>query len=432
MAEQQRFDWVDIRAEKGLAQQAERAIVLGMDPGDGTFERTFAEMEELARNAWLDPVAMVSQKLSKPDPKTYLGKGKVQEAKELLVLEEATVVATSDPLTPAQQRNMEKILDTPVVDRTEVILDIFAHRARSREGKVQVELAQLEYRLPRLMGRGEVLSRLAGGIGTRGPGETKLEVDRRRIRNRISRLRKEIEEIGKRRRMERDSRDGVGPFRVALVGYTNAGKSTLLNRLAGAETYVDNMLFATLDATTKGVELPGGRRVVVTDTVGFIDRLPTSLIAAFSSTLEEARDADLLLHVVDAGDPQAAEKIGSVLETLDEIGALDLPIVTVLNKCDTVAKLDDGLPSTSEPDVLKVSARTGDGIEELIQAIDGHAEAGDRQIEAHLPFDQMSLVSELHERGSLLEQEYTEDGIRVVARVPEDLRGRLEEFAVKL
>lgn len=426
---QERFDWVDIRAEKGLAQVAERALLLGMDRGDGTFERTFAEMEELARNAWLDPVAMISQKLSRPDPKTYLGSGKVAEAKEVLAMYEATVVATSDPLTPSQQRHLEKILEVPVVDRTEVILDIFAHRAQSREGKVQVELAQLEYRLPRLTGRGEILSRLGGGIGTRGPGETKLEADRRRIRSRIARLKSEIEEIGKRRRLERGPRDGVGPFRAALVGYTNAGKSTLLNRLSGADTYVDDMLFATLDATTKALELPGGRRVVLTDTVGFIDRLPTSLIAAFSSTLEEARDADLLLHVVDASDPQASEKISSVLDTLEEIGALDIPMVTVLTKRDAAEYLDGALPSSGDPDVLHVSARTGEGIPALVAAIDERAEAAGREITAYLPFDQMSLVSELHERGSLIEQEYTDAGIRIVARVPEDLRGRLEAYA---
>ncbi len=425
---QERFDWIDIRAEKGLAQVAERVLLLGLDLGDGSFDRTFAEMEELARNAWLDPVAMISQKLSRPDPKTYLGSGKIAEAKEVLAMYEATVVATSDPLTPSQQRRLEKILEAPVVDRTEVILEIFAHRAQSREGKVQVELAQLEYRLPRLAGRGEMLSRLGGGIGTRGPGETKLEADRRRIRSRIAKLKRDIEEIGRRRRLERGPRDDVGPFRVALVGYTNAGKSTLLNRLSGAETYVDDMLFATLDATTKALELPGGRRVVLTDTVGFIDRLPTSLIAAFSSTLEEARDADLLLHVVDASDPQAAGKISSVLETLEEIGALDIPLVTVLNKCDVVDRLDGALPSADDPDVLHVSARSGEGIPELVAVIDKRAEAEGRQIEAYLPFDQMSLVSELHERGSLIEQEYTDAGIRIVARAPEDLRGRLEGY----
>jgi GTP-binding protein HflX len=273
-----------------------------------------------------------------------------------------------------------------------------------------------------------MLSRLGGGIGTRGPGETKLEADRRRIRSRIAKLKRDIEEIGRRRRLERGPRDDVGPFRVALVGYTNAGKSTLLNRLSGAETYVDDMLFATLDATTKALELPGGRRVVLTDTVGFIDRLPTSLIAAFSSTLEEARDADLLLHVVDASDPQAAGKISSVLETLEEIGALDIPLVTVLNKCDVVDRLDGALPSADDPDVLHVSARSGEGIPELVAVIDKRAEAEGRQIEAYLPFDQMSLVSELHERGSLIEQEYTDAGIRIVARAPEDLRGRLEGY----
>lgn len=430
---QERFEWVDIRAEKGLQREAEKAVLVGIDPGDGTFERNFAEMDELARNAWLEPVARVSQKANRPHPRTYLGKGKLAEVGELVATYDAGVVAASDPLTPSQQRAMEQALGVPIVDRTEVILDIFAHRARSREGKVQVELAQLEYLLPRLAGSGQVLSRLGGGIGTRGPGETKLETDRRRVRSRIVRLKQDIGEIAKRRRLERDHRDGVGPFRAALVGYTNAGKSTLLNRLCGADAYVDDMLFATLDATARALELPGGRRVVITDTVGFIDRLPTSLIAAFSATLEEAREADMLLHIVDASDAQAVEKIGSVLETLEEIGALDLPVVTVLSKVDRLPEVGEpaGLPGPGDGELIRVSAVTGEGLEDLVSAIDRCAEERDRQIVALVPFDKMALVSEVHERGSLLDEEYTEHGIRLVARVPDDLRGRLEAYVAK-
>lgn len=402
---------------------------MGLDRADGTFERTFAEVEELARNAWLEPVGAVTQRERRPHPSTYLGSGKVEEVRELLTLLEATVVVTSDPLKPAQQRNLERKLEVPVVDRTEVILDIFAHRARSREGKVQVELAQLEYLLPRLMGRGEMLSRQGGGIGTRGPGETKLETDRRRVRARVARLRGEIAEIADRRKRER-ARASEGPLRLALVGYTNAGKSTLLNRLTNAEVYVDDMLFATLDPTTRALELPGGRRIVLTDTVGFIDHLPTSLIAAFSATLEEAREAHLLLHVVDASDPQAAEKIDSVLETLEEIQALDVPVVTVLNKCDRAEPTALAmLPEADGETAVRISAVTGEGCDRLHGIIERFADQYDRQITALLPFAEMALLAQVHERGTLLEEEYREEGVYIVARVPDDLRGKLEAFA---
>ncbi len=431
---QQHFEWTDIRAEEGLAREAERVVIMGLDPGDGTFERTSVEMEELARNAWLEPVALVSQKLDRPHPRTYLGKGKVEEVRELLAELEATVVAASDPLRPAQQRSLEKLLDAPVVDRTEVILDIFAHRARSREGRIQVELAQLEYSLPRLVGRGEMLSRVGGSagsggrVGVRGPGETRLEVDRRRARSRIARLKRDIAEIAQRREVERRGAE-TGPFTVALVGYTNAGKSTLLNRLTGSDVYVDDRLFATLDPTRRALQLSGGRRIVLADTVGFIDRLPTTLIAAFSATLEEARDASLLLHVVDVSDPQSVEKITSVLDTLEQIGALDIPVVTVLNKMDAAGSPAPDLPIADGETVVAVSALTGEGADGLVRCIEAHAERLDRRVTALVPFSEMTLLSEIHRRGTVLEEEYTETGVRIVARAPDDLIGRLRAFA---
>jgi GTP-binding protein HflX len=398
-----------------------------LDRGDGACERSLDELSELVRTAGGEPVATITQARSRPDAHTLIGSGKVQEVREAVDALGLDVCVINEPLRPRQQRALEATLEVPVVDRTEVILDIFAQRAQTREGKVQVELAQLEYLLPRLTGRGTVLSRLGGGIGTRGPGETALEVDRRRIRLRVNRLRQEIEDIRSRRTVERGSREVEGIFTVALVGYTNAGKSTLLNALAGADAYVDDRLFATLDPMTRAVELPDGHRVLMTDTVGFIDRLPHNLVAAFAATLEETVHADLLLHVVDASHPAMNQKIDAVYTVLEELGALDQDSVLVLNKIDQVSADARGeLPS--DEDVVMASALTGEGLDGVRDAIAARAEHRLQRVTYLLPFDRLGILADLHNHGRVLEEKYVQAGCRVVADVPREVAGRLREY----
>jgi len=402
-------------------------VLVALDRGDGACERSLDELGELVRTAGGEPVATITQARSRPDAHTLIGSGKVQEVREAVDALGLDVCVINEPLRPRQQRALEATLEVPVVDRTEVILDIFAQRAQTREGKVQVELAQLEYLLPRLTGRGTVLSRLGGGIGTRGPGETALEVDRRRIRLRVNRLRQEIEDIRSRRTVERGSREVEGIFTVALVGYTNAGKSTLLNALAGADAYVDDRLFATLDPMTRAVELPDGHRVLMTDTVGFIDRLPHNLVAAFAATLEETVHADLLLHVVDASHPAMNQKIDAVYTVLEELGALDQDSVLVLNKIDRVSADARGeLPS--DEDVVMASALTGEGLDGVRDAIAARAEHRLQRVTYLLPFDRLGILADLHNHGRVLEEKYVQAGCRVVADVPREVAGRLREY----
>jgi len=409
--------------------EAERAVLVGLDAGDGSAARSMAELAELVRTAGGMASVVSVQPRSSPHAATYVGKGKVAEIGLIIDSEDLDIAVTNDPLSPRQQRALEREWGVPVIDRTEVILDIFAQRARSREGKLQVELAQLEYLLPRLTGRGEVLSRLGGGIGTRGPGETQLEVDRRRIRARVTRLRDSIREVRGRRQVERQSREEQGRFTAALVGYTNAGKSTLLNALAGADAYVDDLLFATLDPTTRAVETPDGLRILLTDTVGFIEKLPHNLVAAFAATLEEATAAQLLLHVVDASDPAAADKIEAVYAVLEELGVLDRPSLLLLNKADAttpeqLAELPEG------ENVLQVSALTGAGFDDLRQALAERASTTLRVVRLVVPFTEMDRLNELRRRGRLVEERYEADGVHVVAEVPRDVAGRLEALAV--
>jgi len=409
--------------------EAERAVLVGIDTGDGSAERSMAELAELVRTAGGVACVVSVQSRSSPHAGTYVGKGKVAEIGLIIESEDLDIAVTNDPLSPRQQRALEREWGVPVIDRTEVILDIFAQRARSREGKLQVELAQLEYLLPRLTGRGEVLSRLGGGIGTRGPGETQLEVDRRRIRARIARLHESIREIRGRRQIERQSREEQERFTAALVGYTNAGKSTLLNRLAGADAYVDDLLFATLDPTTRAVETPDGPRILLTDTVGFIEKLPHNLVAAFAATLEEAAAAQLLLHVVDASDPAAADKIEAVYAVLEELGILDRPSLLLLNKIDKATP--EQLAELPEGDhVLQVSARTGAGLEDLRQALAEQASTLLRVVRLVVPFAEMDRLAEVRRRGRLIEERYEADGVHVVAEVPRDVAGRLGALVV--
>jgi GTP-binding protein HflX len=342
----------------------ESAILIGTQSLD--------ELRELATSAGARVIDEVIQNRHRPDPATYIGKGKVQEIREEILVEGANVVIVDDELTPSQQKNLEDLLDTKVVDRTAVILEIFAKRARTKEGQLQVELAQLNYRLNRLTGNRDYLSRLGGGIGTRGPGETKLEMDRRQIRHRIATLRREIEHVRKHRQLHRDRRRRDRLPLVSLVGYTNAGKSTLFRALSRENTLVSNKLFSTLDPLIRRIRLSRGVPVLISDTVGFIRKVPHLLVSAFRATLEEVVEADLILHVIDASDPEHEDKKKVVIDVLEEIGAGNHPRLTVYNKADL---LEDRIFFSADPDILLVSAVTGDNLERLVQEIVQHVRA---------------------------------------------------------
>jgi GTP-binding protein HflX len=366
--------------------QPEKAVLVAVERKGSVFDTDLTELQELVRTAGAECSAVVTQKRDAPSPSTYLGKGKVQEVKEAVVAFQAEVVIFDDELTPVQQRNLGEALEKRVIDRTQLILDIFAQRARTREGKLQVELAQLNYLLPRISAQYTKFERQQGGIGQRGPGETKLEADRRRIRTRISELNRQIDEVSRHRRVQRANREREGFPTAALVGYTSAGKSTLLNALAGAEVYADAKLFATLDPTTRRAVLPGGRPILITDTVGFIRRLPHGLVAAFRATLEETIQADVLLHVVDASSDEMLEQMEAVIEVLTELHIQDKPIVTVLNKIDLVKdtyRLREMV--ATHPDTVYISALTGDGLKQLsltLERVLAHAERRRRQEQA--------------------------------------------------
>ncbi|MFN3649068.1 MAG: GTPase HflX [Armatimonadota bacterium] len=364
-------------------KETERAILVAVERPREDLERDLEELKELVRTAGGDTVEVIVQKRQAPSPSTYLGSGKVLELKEALGYHHADLVVVDDELTPVQQRNLNEALERRVLDRTQLILDIFAQRAHTREGKLQVELAQLSYLLPRISGLYTKFERQAGGIGLRGPGETKLEADRRRIRQRISDLKRQLSDVQRHRRVQRSSREAQGFPTVALVGYTSAGKSTLLNAMSGAEVYTDPKLFATLDPTTRRVSLPGGKPVLVTDTVGFIRRLPHGLVAAFRATLEETTEADILLHVVDASSPDMEAQMEAVIDVLTDLHIQDKPIVTVLNKIDLVKdtyKLRELV--ASQPNTVYISALSGDGMPQLMLTIErtlAHAERRRRE-----------------------------------------------------
>ncbi len=376
------------------------------------------ELARLAESAGAVVVGTVVQKRAAPDPATFLGAGKVDELAALLYELDATLVIVDDELTPAQQRNLERRLQTKVVDRTALVLDIFARRARTREGRLQVELAQMIYLLPRLAGRGVWLSRLGGGIGTRGPGETKLEVDRRRIRRRITDLRREIAEISRHRALQRQARRQAQFPVVALVGYTNAGKSTLLNALTEAGVFTEDTLFATLDPTVRRVTLPNGRPVLLVDTVGFLSRLPHQLVAAFRATLEEVTEADLLVHVVDASHPDWRDQVRAVRTVLAELGAADKPTVHAVNKIDRVppsrvrevaAEVGEGVP---------ISALHRVGLVNLLRRIAQRLPEPVERVRVVVPYDRAGALEVLFSRGRILRQEYGAQGIAVEAELP--------------
>ena len=409
----------------------QRALLLALEGAGDAWQASLDELARLADTAGVEVVGVVTQRRPSPDPVYFVGKGKAHEVRQIAGDAQAEVLLVDGDLRPGQQRNLEGAADIGVVDRTGLILDIFAQRARSREGKMQVELAQLTYLLPRLTGRGTELSRLGGGIGTRGPGETKLDVDRRHIRHRIGLLRKQVEKIGKRRTVERRHRQSAGVPVTALVGYTNAGKSTLLNAIAGAEVFVEDRLFATLDPTIRRIELPGGREALAVDTVGFIRSLPHELVAAFHATLEEVAEADLLVHMVDASHPQMEVQVEAAQRVLGELGCADKPVVMAFNKCDQVAdreRLQQRM--ARDPHAVAISALTGEGLEALLSLVGERLEQSLQQVSVLVPWEAQDLVAEAHARGRVLQEETETAGVALTARVPADLAARLARVAV--
>ena len=387
--------------------EAERAVLISVDTGEFDVDSSLAELTELAKTAGAEVICEMTQKREAPEPGTYLGRGKLEELSEFCENEKPDLVIVDGELSPAQQKNIETITDVRVIDRTTLILDIFAGRALSGEGKLQVELAQLKYALPRLGGKGASMSRLGGGIGTRGPGETKLETDRRHIRRRISALTEELKALDERRTRHRERRKKDGVVTVALVGYTNAGKSTLMNTLTDAGVLAENKLFATLDPTARALTLPDGNSVLLIDTVGFIRRLPHKLVEAFKSTLDEAVDANVILNICDASSDECSEHYRVTNELLDELGCGDKPTITVLNKCDLAN--DISIPLVGN--VVRVSAKTGDGLPELLQKIAAALPPTRKRVKILLPFSMGGAGAELRKTGVVHSEEYTAEGL---------------------
>ena len=404
-----------------MGEQLERVILAGVQTyeSDDTVQSLY-ELRELAETAGAVTVGTIMQSRETIHPATYLGKGKLEELKELLYDLDATGVICDDELSPAQLNNLEQELECKVMDRTMVILDIFAQRAKTSEGKIQVELAQLKYRAARLVGMRASLSRLGGGIGTRGPGEKKLEMDRRLIHSRIGQLKEQLEQVQKHRELIRSQRDKSQVKVAAIVGYTNAGKSTLLNTMTQAGVLEEDQLFATLDPTTRALDLPGRQQILLTDTVGFIRKLPHHLIDAFRSTLEEAKYADFIIHVVDASNPQAAKQMHIVYETLHQLEVTDKKILTLFNKQDAITDrepLRDGRADIT----LRVSAARGDGLEELKDCLARILRENKHYLETVLPYDKGGLLQQIRETGELIAEEYLPEGIRIEAYVPPEL-----------
>ncbi|HLM63016.1 MAG TPA: GTPase HflX [Acidimicrobiales bacterium] len=418
----------------------EKIVLVGVTIPPETVEETEESVDELALlvdTAGADEVGRVMQRRHAPDPPTYIGRGKAEELKEVAITTDCDTVVFDNELSPAQQRNLEKLLGRTAIDRTAVILDIFAQNAHSQEGKAQVELALLRYRLPRLRGRGRSLSQQAGGmsaaggarIGTRGPGETQLEVDRRRLVRRIHKLETELREIDRHRRTQRKAQRRSALQRIVIVGYTNAGKSTLLNTLTDAGVLVEDRLFATLDATTRRLELPGGESVLLTDTVGFIRKLPHQLVEAFRSTLDVAVGADLLVHVVDAGAPDVTGNIRAVRSVLADIGAGDVPEILAFNKADVAPGEAERLRGRHEGSVA-LSAVTAEGIESLLEAVGGRLRALTTVIDLVIPYERGDLIAAAHRAGEVLEKTPGEGGMRLRGRFDDASMGRFREYVV--
>lgn len=408
-----------------LKEEKEKVILVAANTGDeDDTEASVEELSELAKTAGAITVGRVIQNRESVHPGTYLGKGKIEEVKELIWETEATGIICDDELSPAQLKNLEDALDTKVMDRTMVILDIFASRARTREGKIQVELAQLKYRAVRLVGLRASLSRLGGGIGTRGPGEKKLEMDRRLIHERIGQLKAELQDVKRHRDVIRKKREQGGALSVAIMGYTNAGKSTLLNRLTRSDILAEDKLFATLDPTTRALTLPGGEAVLLTDTVGFIRKLPHHLIEAFKSTLEEAKYSDVILHVVDCSNPRMDMQMHVVYETLRELQVTGKEVVTVFNKIDR-AGADTACRDVASDYRVRLSAKTGEGMDELLEILEKILRSRRIYFEKVFSYGEAGRIQRVRKNGRLLSEEYKEDGIHVKAYVPVELFGEL-------
>ncbi len=403
----------------------ERVILVGVSEQDGDdAEDSLAELAELVKTAGASVAGTLIQKRELIHPGTYVGTGKVAEIAELLEHTGATGIVCDDELSPAQLKNLETMLNTKVMDRTLIILDIFAARATTSEGKIQVELAQLKYRLSRLTGLGRSMSRLGGGIGTRGPGEKKLEIDRRLINDRIAQLNRELKEVVKHREIARAKRERNAVPVVAIVGYTNAGKSTLLNHLTDAEVLEEDKLFATLDPTTRMLELEGHQQVLLTDTVGFIRKLPHHLIEAFKSTLEEAKYADYIIHVVDASNPQRDKQMYIVYETLDHLGVKNKRILTLFNKID-IRTDDDPLQDFRADHVLQISATENAGLDAVKDVLQEMLREDKIYIERVIPYAQAGVLQLVRNKGELVSEEYVPEGISIRAYVPMEVYGKL-------
>jgi len=409
-----------------MTEISEKVILVGIQTGNGEdAQKSIEELKELARTAGAESVGEIIQARDFPHPATYLGAGKIEELRTLINETEATGVICDDELSPSQMKNLEDILDIKVMDRTVLILDIFAQRASTAEGKIQVELAQLQYSLTRLQGYGTSMSRLGGGIGTRGPGESKLESDRRVIRRRVAILNHELKEVVKHRDITRAGREQSKIPVIAIVGYTNAGKSTLLNRITNAEVLSEDKLFATLDPTTRVLKLLSGSQVLMTDTVGFINKLPHHLVDAFKSTLEEAKYADIVVHVVDASNPDYGNQMKVVYETLGNLGVSGKPVITLFNKMD---KADDSViyRDFQSEKSFGISAYTGAGIDKFLEELENIIRRDMVYYEGTIPFSEAQFVNSIRTKGELLSEEYTENGIIVKAYVPVSLFGKLQ------
>ena len=408
----------------------EKVVLIGVWT-DGDFDQTqrsLAELAQLAETAGSQVLDVLVQRRDRPDPATYIGSGKLQELHQIVMATGADTVICNGELSPSQLSKMEKVVKVKVIDRTWLILDIFAQHARSREGKAQVSLAQMQYMLPRLRGWGDALSRQSGGIGTRGPGETKLESDRRRIGKSMSKLRREIKEMGVARTTQRAQRRRSNVPSVAIAGYTNAGKSSLLNRLTDAGVLVENALFATLDPTVRQAKTPGGREFTLSDTVGFVRDLPHQLVEAFRSTLEEVAASDLILHVVDGSDPDPEGQLSAVRKVLADIDAHNIPELVVINKADAADPFVIDRIKLHEKNSIAISALTGQGIDELVALIEAQLPHPQLDIKATIPYDRGDLLARAYREGNVLSRTDTEAGTVIIAKVPEALANMLEEY----